>query len=165
MSELRRVRDIQISQDLDFQRREWTFQRIGWLVFLAVIVLAALGACGNGLLASASRRAPADALVLHYERIARHRAGTNLQIELRTQANDTVGIWLNDSYLDAVEVEDIVPEPESVVSGNGRVTYYFATAANPKITFHVKPDKIGPRSVTLGLDGGPSVRFQQFVLP
>jgi hypothetical protein len=165
MSELRRVRDIQISQDLDFQRREWTLQRVGWLVLLAVILLAALGACGNGLLASASRRTPNDALVLRYERVARHRAETLLQIDLRTPASDTLAVWLNDSYVHAVDVEDIVPEPESIVSGNGRITYYFATEANPTITFHIKPNKLGPRPATLGLEGGPNVRFRQFVLP
>jgi hypothetical protein len=165
MSDLHRVGDIDIAQDLAFQRREWSIQRASWLVLLTIAVLALLGACGDGLLASASTRAPNNALILRYDRLARHSAKTKLEIELGPQAGDTVGVWLDERYLDGVEVEDIVPVPESVASGNGRITYYFAAGQNPKITFLISPVRLGQRAAALGTEGGPSVRFGQFVFP
>jgi hypothetical protein len=165
VSDLKRVGDLEISQDLDFQRKEWRIQRIGWLLMLGVTVIALLGGCGHGLLARATRRTPDDALVLRYDRIARHQGPTRLVLQLNGRAGDSVAVWLDEAYVNGVQVRTITPDPERVSSGNGRITYRFAVQPNATITFLVDPDKFWRREGALGVEGGPSIRFTQFVLP
>ena len=68
MSEHHRVGDLEISQDLTFQRRSWIVQRVGW-VMLALLILAALGGLfGPGPL-SRARAGPHDGpLWVEYQR-------------------------------------------------------------------------------------------------
>jgi hypothetical protein len=165
VSKLHRVGDIDIAQDLDFQRREWVFQRIGWVILFLIALFALLGGCGRGLLARATTQTPDRALVLRYDRLARHQAPSKLELRLQAAAGDTVSVWLNQPFVDGVKVEQILPEPESVVSGDGRITWRFVVAANPEITFLISPDKFFRRQGELGLNEGPSLRFSQFVFP
>jgi hypothetical protein len=45
-SGLKRIGDVEINQDLDFQRRCWTVQRIGWIVMAVLVLSALLGVFG-----------------------------------------------------------------------------------------------------------------------
>ena len=165
MSELHRVGDIDIAQDLDFQRREWTFQRIGWLVLSAITLFALVGGCGRGFLARATTQSAGRELVLRYDRLARHQAATKLEIDLAAKGGDTVAIWLDEQYIHGLEIRSISPEPERMVPGNGRITYHFVVETDPRITFLITPDKFWRRTGRLGIQDGPSVRFRQFVFP
>ncbi len=48
MPNVPRVGDLQINQDLDYQRREWTIQRVGWVVIGLIVCAAAPWASGPG---------------------------------------------------------------------------------------------------------------------
>jgi hypothetical protein len=38
--------ELQLEEHLDFQRKQWVFQRVAWFVMLAVVVLGLLGLFG-----------------------------------------------------------------------------------------------------------------------
>lgn len=48
MAEHARKGGLEVSQDLNFQRREWVVQRVGWVVMAVLLVAALLGLFGPG---------------------------------------------------------------------------------------------------------------------
>ena len=52
MTDLVRVGDLQIHQDLCQERREWKIQRVGWLLMALMLVAALAGLLGPGPLSS-----------------------------------------------------------------------------------------------------------------
>jgi hypothetical protein len=60
---------MEINADLEFQRRVWAAQRIGWIAIGAFVIAALVGVFGQGPLSSAA--AGGNALRIEYERFAR----------------------------------------------------------------------------------------------
>lgn len=172
MSETQRVGDLEIDQDLDFQRRSWAVQRVGWLVMAAVIAAGLSGLFGPGLLNRASVvGAGGESPRLEYSRFWRSQSVMTLRVELPPAAGDangTVRVWLNRRYLEALRVHAVTPPPERVEAGPDRLTYVFAVpaAARPTaVTFDVEPRGFGALDGRLGVGVGPAVEFTQFIHP
>jgi hypothetical protein len=47
VAELKRVSDLEVNEELEFQRRDWMAQRVGWTVMALVVVVALLGLLGG----------------------------------------------------------------------------------------------------------------------
>ena len=74
-------------------RREWRFERIGWGVIALVLVAGSVGLFGDGRLASASASTTAGGAVVHYERVVRHGAPSEISLRLAPAAGaDTIAI-------------------------------------------------------------------------
>ncbi|MEX2284305.1 MAG: hypothetical protein WEE89_17585 [Gemmatimonadota bacterium] len=164
MSDLKRVSEIEINQDLDFQRVEWRIQRIGW-VFIVIIALASIaGAFGGGPLAHQTRSTSSGDLVIEYDRIARHAAITRFDLHT-PRAQGEVGVVFSTDYLHQAELRTVMPEPDRTESGAGNTTFYFNLEPNATVSFVFEPDDIGLRTIQIGLRGGSALRLKQFVLP
>jgi hypothetical protein len=162
--------DIEIDQDLSFQRVDWRVQRVGWALMMLMIIAASVGAFGHGLVASADTRTGDGRLEVKYDRIARHASPGPLSLRLLPgPLRDTiVDIWISREFLAGVRIERIEPEPDQEEAGEDGTRFRFRIAdpARPAhITFQVEPDAIGGRSGMIGLVNGDSVRFRQYVLP
>ena len=81
MADVRQVGDLEIAQDLAFQRREWTIQRVAWAVMALVALAGLLGLFGG---AGPLTRAAAGngALRLDYARFERKHAPTELRLQV-----------------------------------------------------------------------------------
>lgn len=163
--ELKQVGDIEVASDLDFQKREWRLQRVGWLGLLLLVLGGAGGAFGRGPLASAEAKAADNSFQLRYHKLVRHLAPEHLEIKINQPVDDTIGLWFDAEFLSRVNVEDMVPEPIATSTGQGRVTYYFAVKAGGQILVEYEPDRIGAQSGSLGVENGASLRIRQFVYP
>jgi hypothetical protein len=83
MAEVQRAGDLELNQDLRFQRRMWAVQRIGWAVMALVVLAGLLGLFGPGPLSSATAgKEEGPLLVEGYERFVRFRIPTTLQVRL-----------------------------------------------------------------------------------
>ncbi|MDQ3669061.1 MAG: hypothetical protein M3377_02105 [Actinomycetota bacterium] len=109
--------ELELEQDLSFQRWQWRVERAGWGLLALVILAAFLGLIGGyGPLRTASASADGDALRLEYDRFVRLRAAT----ELRFLASpDLVGggeleVFLTSDYADEIEIASITPGPDTV---------------------------------------------------
>ena len=71
MARTKKIDDLQIDEDMEFQRRSWIVQRIGWAIFALVILLAALGLFGDGILSDTKAGQEEGALWLEYPRFER----------------------------------------------------------------------------------------------
>ncbi len=171
VSGIQRVRDLEISQDLDFQRNSWTVERVGWVVMTLVVIAALLGLLGgDGPLATATAGDDIDPLQVHYRRFLRKHSPTQFQIDLQPGAvqGEEARIWIDREFLEGYEIRNIVPEPDSVEAGADRMIYVFTLdqASQPTtISFNVQAQQIGPAMGRVGLDGGQDVEFSQLVYP
>ena len=170
MGGMQRIGDLELSQDLDFQRRSWRVQRIGQGLMLLVVLAALLGLLGGGPLSRATAGAANAPLQVDYGRFVRHGGPTQMDIRLQPGAahGGSARVWLDRAYVDGIEIERIEPEPTCVEAGHDRISYVFTM--NPPdqpatVTFSIMPDQMGLRTVRVGLDGGNTLTFRQMVYP
>jgi hypothetical protein len=173
MADDSRVGEMEVGQDLEFQRRSWWWQRVGWALMVLTLVAALLGLFGSGgLLAAAEAGGRGSALWVEYNRFGRLDAeDTTLRVHLEQGAasgGGLVRLWLSREYLEGVVIRTITPEPESVEAGPDRFTYVFR-ASDPSrpvvLTFHLEPDRMGRLPGQIGLEGGQTISFSQFIYP
>lgn len=168
MAGVGRVGDLEIAQDLDFQRREWIAQRTGWVTLALVAVAALLGLFGTGPLSDAA--AEQGPLRLGYGRFERQEAATELRVEVAAgnAQQAELRLWLSEAYLDDVRIQRISPEPDHAEAGFKRTVYVFRVGdpnqpAGIRVEF--EPTEIGRLSGRLGIVDGQEVEFTQFVYP
>jgi hypothetical protein len=170
MANIQRIGDLDIGQDIVFQRREWSAQRIGWAL-MALLSLAALaGLLGPGPLSRAIAGDEGGSLWLEYSRFERLQDPTSLKLNIGPlrSADGTARVWVSRDYLQKVQVEQVTPPPESVEAGPDRLTYVFrvAPADQPTaIVFHINHQTVGKLTSQIGLESGPELSFGQFVYP
>jgi hypothetical protein len=170
MSSIQRVGDLEIGQDLEFQRRAWVVQRIGWGVMALLVLAALIGLFGPGLISSAAIGEQGQPLRVEYNRFVRNQSPTSLTIQIGPGAarEGEARIWLDRTYLESVLVQQITPEPDRVEAGPDRLIYVF-TAAQPDqptaVQFHLQPQQGGLLQGRVGLVDGQPLSFGQFVYP
>jgi hypothetical protein len=165
-----RVGDLEIDQDLEFQGRSWTVQRIGWIVMPLLVLAALFGLLGPGPLSSATAGSEAGPLWLEYDRLGHWERPTTLQLHLgaNVAAEGLVRVWLDSAYVEKMQIERVTPQPESVELAANRLIYTFQIAEPGQpatISFDLKPEKFGPNSGEVGLVEGSSLQFSQFIYP
>ena len=63
--------EIEVGENLDFQRKWWRFENVVWVLFTLIIVLDLAGLFGRGPIAKAERRSADGTIDVKYERIER----------------------------------------------------------------------------------------------
>ena len=173
MSKIKRKGDLEIDENLDFQRRVWAFQRVGWVVMALVVLAALLGLLGPGLLSTSAKAENEDAnlSIREYERFLRFFKPTDLRLQLDPGAatDGEARVWLDREYVEGFQVQKVTPEPESVEVGPDRLTYVFNVDEEldkpTAVTFNLQPQKFGRLQGQIGLEGEEPVSFGQFVYP
>jgi hypothetical protein len=170
MSGLRRIGDLEIEEHIGFQRRDGAIRHIAWATLALIVLAALLGLFSNGILSQATLGGNEPALQLEYERFGRHQAPMTLKIRLGPEAiqEGKARLCLERSYLNAVKVETITPQPDSVESSANRLIYVFSAPGSNspiEVTFFVQSESIGRQAGQVGLEGGPTLNFSQFIYP
>jgi hypothetical protein len=154
---VRRIGDVELSEDMRHERREWTAQRVGWVLMALLVGAALAGAFGSGPLARA--RAAAPGLEVEYPRFARDDADAELTVRLAGGQ-----LWLGRELLERFELELVTPPPDRVAMQGDRWIYDHG-GAPAEVTLRVRPRTPGASSVRLGAVGGGEVRLEQLVYP
>lgn len=170
MGDAQQAGDLQVPEDLDFEQRSWRVERVGWVILSLIMTAAFVGLLGDGPISAATAGAEGTPLQVQYGRFARHRAPVQMAIKLQPGAvpGDEARVWVDQQYLDGVELQNAMPEPESVEVGPDRYVYVFKLSepgAGAEFSFDLIPVRIGIRQVRVGIDGGPELRFTQIVWP
>ena len=157
-------------QDLHFQRREWRAERIGWVALAGLIVAAMLGLLGDGPLSATSADSPDGSMHLEYQRFGRVTATQALRLRFRPVSDEDhrYRVWLSAPYREANRVREVSPTPERVEDDRGRVVYVFRALEierSTEVMFYVQPRAAGSCPGRIGLVGGDSVAFRQFIYP
>ncbi|MGH7230790.1 MAG: hypothetical protein ACREJU_05445 [Nitrospiraceae bacterium] len=167
---LPRVGDLEIVQDLAFQRKTWKVQRAGWMVMAGLLVTALLGFFGQGALSGGTVANPSGSLRVEYERFGHWESTAILRIHVDSSAGVGGGtrIRLDQEYLSKVQIEAITPEPHSTETSAAAVTYLFRTPESDQqavITVHAKMRRFGAFLVKVQAGDHPPVYFWQIIYP
>lgn len=162
---------VYTGRDIDFQRKEWTVQRIGWAVMLLIVVLAVLGLLGSsGPLARAERETADGSLEVSYLRLDHHHGEGDLTVEVAPEfvENGEIRVWIDRDFASRLAINRVVPEPESVEIEPERVVYIFAVGDQSSpltVAFAYEHDGFWLEKGRLGLVNGEAVELTQFVFP
>jgi hypothetical protein len=153
---------LEIEEDLDFQRKEWTFQRVGVTLLFLFVIGALLGLTGmGGLFARGEASDASGAVHVEYERFVRRGSSSRITAHFHSTPG-AVRFWVGTSYLERVDIDSVVPEPENVsVEANRHVYVIRAGSPDVSVTVNVKHGQAGTLHGEIGLVDGPSVRFSQ----
>jgi hypothetical protein len=129
-----------------------------------VMLAALLGLFGRGPLSDAA--VSENGLHLAYQRLERYQRPTSIQLRINTQAGKAAGVFIEGAYLDAIRIERVMPQPEKVEANARGSIYHFAAGSDPiTVTFHIELEQFGFIPGQIGLAGGPTISFRQFVYP
>jgi hypothetical protein len=119
MAALERVGDLEIEQNLAQQRREWTIQRIGWVVMVLLALAALLGLFGGGPFSEGTAGDRDGPLWVEYPRFARLQAPAELRLHVGSEAvpGNEARVWLDRDFIENVQIQHITPEPDRVELG------------------------------------------------
>lgn len=153
-------------EHLQFQRREWLVQRIGWALIAVLLILALAGLFGDGPL-SHVRAASKEGGSVEYERYIRSGSLTTLVLTpAATVAPGISRIEITADYLRKFRVEHITPDPSAVRMQGDKFVYEFAaTAPEASITFNLAPESLGRHTAEVAIDGGAPLTIRQYTYP
>jgi hypothetical protein len=170
MAGVKKKGDFEIGEDLDFQRKEWLFERLGWVVLALLMLAAMLGLFGGGPLDGAQAASPDGLMQVSYARFGRFSAPQTMEITLSPQARQEghVGVAFHQQFVDKLKIQQTNPEPESVeVHGDWVVYLYQWPEGNSPLNINVymQAEKTGSLQAELGLAGKPGMSIRQFIYP
>lgn len=165
-----RIGDLELNEDISFQEREWTAERIGWGALLLVVLLALLGLFGNGPISWTSATSDSGDLEVSFERFGRRGGSQTLTVRAEASAASK-GAWeidISRDYLGAVRMDAMTPQPDSVsaVPGGSRYTFLQASDdADLEVELSLTPTTLWGASGDIGLADGDPVTVRHFFFP
>lgn len=170
MPDIPRVGSLEVDQDLAFEHRLWTVERIGWGLMLLAAVAALVGLLGPGPLTYLTAGPEGGPLWVDYYRFQRVQSPDEIQVHLGPGDRDNreVRLWIDRQYLDNVELEKVTPQPWRVETGPDRLVFVFHRSEPDKtaaVRFRFLPRQPGSQRARVGLEGAAPVEFSQFVYP
>lgn len=160
--------EIDVGEDLEFQRKWWRFENFVWVLFSLILVLDLSGFLGRGPFAKAERRSADGTVTVRYERIERTSSSSILTIDFSPAAirNGSVVLYISGSLVKELGARRIIPAPETSRIGEGGVTYTFpASSAPATVALDLEPPGPGIYNFSLHAAGAASVRAKVVVVP
>lgn len=165
------VQKIELQQDETFQRLEWKVQRVGWSLWLVIIIAALAGLLGgSGPLSQVSMLAGDGSLTIQHQRFVHHNQLTKIRLQVMQDLSDQkeVRIEISGGLLAATHLQSIQPAPDQTfVSDHGTVLVFplDQTRRCPEIILHLEFEEIGRSGGNIGLQSHSPVNVQTLVYP
>jgi hypothetical protein len=149
--------DLEIDEHLPMHERGWKAQLVGLYLIFALVLTAALGLYGDGLLSK--KTIQEGNAIIEFQQFYRFEARMELKVELNSSDN-TEGLIVSfpTAYLKNFQMDSMLPEPEKNIVKEGHVQYLFNGTGNINVTFFLIPKKVGK------IDGSVQVNSNQFQL-
>ena len=162
---LRQVGSIQLSDDPPFSRASWKFERAGWIGLTAFLLAGFAGVLGPGLFSGSTARDGTGAVQIRYDRSGHFRSDGTLEARVRP-GGGVASLWIDDQYLENVEIQSVRPEPSGTRTEAGGSTYLFGAGKDPvEVRFEVSYKKAGVLRGRFGGSPGGAVEIRQFIYP
>lgn len=167
---VKRLGDLEIEQDVKFEKREWIFQRAGWAVMATIVIAALLGFFGAGPFSLTEVQDDSGNLSVTYEHFGRRGATTDTVVEIAPAAIEggEANLWVSERYLESVQVDQIIPTPDQVAAVDGGFLYTFLVDKPDEgleVTFDLTIEAMGLKSGDIGLEGADPVHLVNFFTP
>ena len=142
---------LQINEDIEFQKKEWSWARLGWVLMLIIALAGLLGLFGQGPLSKSTARA--GGIEVEYERFERLLSPAQIEVKLTQQdfQNGEARVQVDRNMLNMYNLQDIVPEPDQSILSGEFITYVFnvgqiRAAAPDHLRPAARPHRPGQRS-------------------
>jgi hypothetical protein len=150
-------------------RAAWRVERIGWSLAALVLAATLLGAFGDGPLSRAEAGSP-QTLVVEYDRLQRSSAPSeySFRVNPAMAPDGLLRLRFDQSLVEDMELESIVPEAEVQQAGSGYTEFVFRVAPGTSpvaIEFRYRPATFGLRRGQVSVAGAHAVRINQFAYP
>ena len=149
-----------IGEDRPFQEAYWSFQRVAWFSFAALVAFALAGGMGGeGPLARQSLTS--GSAVIDAPRVMRWEANDEIRIREATSPRESIAVVLSPALTDTLQIETISPTPFQTATTRAGTSYWFFLEPRTRadITFHIRA--IRPRVHLDGMiqvgDGRPTL--------
>lgn len=154
--------DHPIEEDRTFQARTWAVQRVAWVLFALVPLLALTGLFTQGPLSD--RIAEAGTLTVGYERFQRVTRLTHFTVHIGPgQAGE---LRLSAPFQQTYAIESIAPRPMRSAAGRDGLRLAFETPADGPLIADIwaRPRRSGQIELT-AQSGATSVSFHILIYP
>jgi hypothetical protein len=137
---------VAVGEDLRFQERWWTFERIVWGCFALILLADVLGIFGRGWLAKAELHGAASGLDVKYERVERAMTPSVLSIQFQPSAvrNGQVQLFVSNSMVKELGTQRVIPQPEHSILGDGGILYSFPAQGREPLTVDLELESSFP---------------------
>lgn len=162
--------DLQLEEDVGFERRSWKAQRAFWVVAVALLTAVGLGLFGNGPVSWTTASSNDGVLEASYERFGRRGGSQEFTVEVEASAarGGTWEVEIDRGLLAAWEVTAISPEPESTSVLADAIRFTFSQAApqaDLEVIFAVSPRQVWLQGGGIRAGDDAQVSISQFFYP
>ena len=157
--------ELEVGFDADFENRWSTFERVGRIVLLLIVIAAFTGFLGAGPFDHATAGTVASGGSVDYEPIARFGTTTQTTIHLPP---GVATVRIDSGFIEPLGLTTILPQPlEARPDGGGtRLVFALDDPGRPNlIRLSGKPSQVGPISIKVVFGNGVVRRWREFVLP
>src|ERR1700691_1469379 len=160
--------EIEVGEDLKFQRKWWRFENFAWILFTLIIVLDVGGLFGRGPIAKAERRTADGTIDVKYERIERTDSPSIMTIDFGPSAiqDGKIQLYVSNSLVKPLGTQRVIPAPQDTVIGEGGLTYTFpATKPPARVDLALQPSGPGIYDFPINVVGAQPVQAKIVVVP
>ena len=160
--------EIEVGEDLEFQRKWWRFENLVWILFTLIIVLDIAGLFGRGPIAKAERRSADGTINVRYERIERTDSPSILTVEFGPSAiqDGKIKLYVSESLVKSLGTQRVIPAPIETTVGDGGLTYTLPASKLPAtVDLALQPSGPGIFHFTIGVVDHKPVEAKVFVVP
>lgn len=154
---------------IEFQRKEWVFQRIGWAAIALFLLAAIIGVLSVGPLSGTQATSADGAVTVHYDRFQRHLGRTMLTVELSEAAvqNQKVTLVIDRDLAEGWRIENVTPAPSSESSSRESLIYEFDVLGEspPVVEIHYRGGLMGVRQGDIRAQGTDAAHLWQLTYP
>ena len=160
-------RSYPVQEYMRVQQRHWRLERVGWVVFLLIVLLAVLGVFSQGVLSLTTARSADAALTVDYQRFERNSAASEINVRLQGEPGEVMQLELTGDLLDKFAIDSIQPEPLSSESFRGGLRLSFRTdqAGDASVYLAVRAAAIGSSLSQFAIAGAAPIAVDQFIYP
>ena len=163
------LKDLEIEEDLPFQRKQFLFERIGWLAMAALVIAALAGAFGRGPVSKSSVGEREGPVWIQYERVGRLQSQTEMLIHVAADASsgDDLAVQVNSDFARNVEMIELSPKPDHEIVATDGITYHYRRRGKGavQLKFVYEPSQPGSLHAEVRAASQAPLTFSQYVLP
>ncbi len=174
MDKASNAHELEVTQDLAHERREWRIERTSQMIFALVLGAALLGLFGSGPLAYAHAGETDAPLQIDYERFERKLSPAIVEVTFSPDAleqSDTgpvLRLAIGADYARAINITSSTPAPDHQEVGDDAIVYVYNISSlrrDARIQLRINPDTVGVVRGHIGVKGELPLLFNQFVYP
>jgi hypothetical protein len=160
---MERIRNnsLQLEDEISLHKKGWLIQRIGWFIMAVFVVASFSGLFGTGWLSH--EKISNGKILVTFEKFGR--LESPMKLEVYTNSKDgKIEIGIPRDYLTCIEVNKIIPAPESQTADRQAIVFRFDAKGTALITFYLVPEKSGNVTANLKVNGS-DVLISHFIYP